>query len=206
MRKRIAGWLLVGALAAAGAAADDHRPAAPPPREVPIAELVRQLGNDDFTVRESALERLSALPVAAPPAELLAALQSSSPEVRERAARAVAAIRANAAERALGRERGFAKRGAIDRFVTSAMTWDVPAEDERLWQAVLDVGTVLCKKANRPWRLTNGGVPVTPANTPANFWITSRGNQLYIRSVEPYRIPDKNALGRAIVYTPGHLA
>ena len=68
---------------------------APPPREVvDVAALVRQLGSADFNEREAASDQLAALRVGEPPAELLAALKSSDPEVRDRAAKAVAAIRA----------------------------------------------------------------------------------------------------------------
>src|SRR4051812_29967293 len=102
------------ALAALAGAADP--PTAPPPRPVDVGAIVRQLGSRSFEEREEATERLSSLPLDAPPAELVEATRSPNPEVSRRAARAVEAIRARAADRALdrfGRERAFAKRGKV---------------------------------------------------------------------------------------------
>jgi hypothetical protein len=67
----------------------------PPPRPVDVAALVRQLGSDDFAKREEASRRLATLKVDAPPPELLAALKSTNPEVRDRARRAVKALEAH---------------------------------------------------------------------------------------------------------------
>src|SRR4051812_43402816 len=87
----------------------------PPPREVvDVAALVRQLGSADFGEREAASQKLAALPVQEPPAELLAALKSPDPEVRDRAAKAVKAIREAAALRRLPRDERFASRGQVD--------------------------------------------------------------------------------------------
>jgi type II secretory pathway component PulC len=170
---------------------------APRPRPVPLDDLIRGLGSDDFAEREAATRRLSTLPVDAPPPELMAALSSPNPEVRRRAAEAVKAIRARAGDRALGRERLFAKRGAIDLFVASTRTWDIPADDDRHWQAVLDVGMALVHKlppfpketpldpAKAGWSPQSGRVPITPTR----FWVSYRSSKLLIRSSEPYRVP-----------------
>ena len=65
----------------------------PPPRPVDLAALVRQLGSEDFAEREEASRRLATLSVDVPPPELLEALKSSNPEIRDRAARALAGLK-----------------------------------------------------------------------------------------------------------------
>src|SRR5690242_15766072 len=60
----------------------DSLPLAPPPRPVPIAQLVERLGSEDFREREEATRRLLALDVDKPPPELLEAAKSDNPEVR----------------------------------------------------------------------------------------------------------------------------
>src|SRR5262245_62987246 len=93
-----------------------------PPREVvDVAALVRQLGSEDFQEREAATEKLSGLVVDEPPAELLAALKSPNPEVRDRAAKAVKAIRDRAALRRLPSDQQFATRGQVDLFVAATV-------------------------------------------------------------------------------------
>jgi hypothetical protein len=157
--------------------------------------LIRRLGSADFREREAATGRLSTLPVDVPPPELLEATRSEDPEVRRRAAEAVKALRARAETRALGRERVFARRGAIDLFVASTRTWDIPADDDRPWQAVLDVGMALVRRLPQVpkstpvdpgkygWSPQNGRVPITPAR----FWKSAPDPQL-IRSKQPYRV------------------
>jgi type II secretory pathway component PulC len=187
-------FLVFGATVVAG----DGPTLAPPPRSVALDDLIRRLGSEDFLERQAAMRRLSALPVDAPPPALIEATRSPDPEVRRRAGEAVKAIRTKAEDRALGRERLFAKRGAIDLFVASTSAWDIPADDDRLWQAVLDVGMALVRKLPALPKLTpidsgkaggwspqNGRVPITPAR----FWSTSGGSHLLIRSNEPYRVP-----------------
>src|SRR5262245_22389211 len=80
---RVTVCVLAAAVGCAAVMASDI----PPPRAVDVAALVRQLGSEDFAEREAATERLSTLKVDQVPPELLAALKSSNPEVRERAAR-----------------------------------------------------------------------------------------------------------------------
>lgn len=183
----------------AGLALGGSPPAAPPPRTPPVRELIRRLASEDFTERDDASNQLAALPLDEPPPELLRALESPNPEVRRRADEAARAIRARAEERALGRERVFARRGAIDRFVAAAMAWDVPADDERVWQAVLDVGTTLARKARYRPSMLNSRTTMTPAI----FWRVCRNSQLYIRSDERFLVPDKNVFGEPIVARSG---
>jgi hypothetical protein len=195
----------------------DALPVAPSPRSPTTAQLVRQLGNENYAEREEALRLLSVSPLEDPPPALVEALRSSNPEVRLRAAEVIKIIRARADllrdKRTLGRERAFAKRGAADLFVESTATWDIPAGDERLWQPVLDIGVTLyryayeeakpfAKETHRQWHLTSGGAYHPTAVSTANFWIVSP-NPLYVKSSEPYRIPDKNADERPIFYLAG---
>jgi len=121
-------------------------PPAPPPRAIPVAEWVRQLGNPDPHERDAATARLSALTVRPPP-ELLAATRSDDPQVRVRATRAVAAIRTSVA---LARGRRFAEQGRVDLFVAATAAWDLPADDPRLWEPVFVLGQSLTNKTEFP--------------------------------------------------------
>jgi hypothetical protein len=123
----------------------------PPPRpKVDVAALVRQLGSEDFNEREEASRQLAALPVDEPPAELLAALKSSNPEVRDRAAKAAKAIREAAARRRLPRDERFATRGQVDLYVASTAALDQALKDtdERLWVPAFDLGAKVAASAD----------------------------------------------------------
>jgi hypothetical protein len=170
-------------------------PIAPAPRAVDVAALVQQLSSPRFDDREAATKRLGNLPVEAPPPELLEAMKSPNREVRRRAADAVKAIKLHAQERSLGRERTFAKRGKIDRFVASAAAWDVPANDMKLWQAVLDVALDVSKRANYYWTPTNSRSRITPKD----FW----PSPLFRKSNGRYIIPSGNNGGQAVRCSPG---
>jgi hypothetical protein len=126
----------------------------PPPRPVDIAAIVRQLGSEDFAAREAASRRLSTLDVDEPPAELLAALKSPNPEVRERAAKAVKALREHialgrdrAAARHLPRGERFARLGQLDLYVASTAVSDLKPDDPRLWEPALDIGRRATERA-----------------------------------------------------------
>ena len=95
--------LLIATACGVALAADE----APPPRAVDVAAIVRQLGSVDFAEREAATRRLSTLSVDDVPPELLAALKSDNPEVRDRAARAARALKEHIAAE---RERAAAAR------------------------------------------------------------------------------------------------
>ncbi len=90
---------------------------------------------------------LSALDLPEPPPALVEATQSADPEVRKRAAQAIEAIRA----RPTARGRAFASKGQIDLFVASTRAWELPPEDERLWQPAFDLANVLAKKSKFGW-------------------------------------------------------
>ncbi|MCI0705316.1 MAG: PDZ domain-containing protein [Planctomycetia bacterium] len=140
--KRILVCLLVGGMCCVVLASD-----IPPPRPVDVAALVQQLGSEDFKEREEASRRLAALPLDEPPAELLAALKSPNPEVRDRAAKIVQTIRTRSVAKRLSRGVGFAKRGEVDLFVAATATWDLKAEDTRLWAPAFEMGQKLAAKA-----------------------------------------------------------
>jgi hypothetical protein len=142
---------IVGLVAAVPAA-----DVAPPPRPVDVAAIVRQLGSEDFAEREAASRRLATLNVDEVPPELLAAFTSPDPEVRDRAGKAVTALRehiARAPERAalaqLPRGERFAKLGRIDLYVASTATpTDRKPEDPRLWLPAFEAGTRAVEKAD----------------------------------------------------------
>jgi len=128
--------LLIATACGVALAADE----APPPRAVDVAAIVRQLGSEDYAERERATARLSTLNVDEVPTELLVALKSDDPEVRDRAAKAVRALReyiagatARVAVARLPRHERFAARGQVDLYVAAAATVDLKADDERLW-------------------------------------------------------------------------
>ena len=138
-------------LTAAAIVAAPQLEQAPPPREVvDVAALVKQLGSEDFAERERATARLSTLNVDEVPPELLAALKSDNPEIRQRAAKAVRALReyiagatARAAIARLPRHERFAARGQVDLYAAAAATVDLTADDERLWAPALKLGAKL---------------------------------------------------------------
>src|SRR4051794_17343478 len=119
---------LLAAICFGAPSAADGPQVAPPPRETLTAqELVKRLSSDEFQEREEATRRLAALDVASLPPELLAAMKSADPDLRERASKAVEAIRWRVAGRQLECARKLADRGAIDLFVASSAAWDVKA-------------------------------------------------------------------------------
>ncbi len=119
----------------------------PPPRPVNVAAIVRQLGSDEFAEREAATRRLSTLSVDEVPLELLAALKSESPEVRERAAKAIKALREHIVLARLPRAERFAKRGQIDLYVASTAATKLKADDDRLWLPAFEIGVTTAEKA-----------------------------------------------------------
>jgi hypothetical protein len=121
---------------------------APPPRPVQtVGELVKQLGSEDFAAREEATTRLSTLDVGEVPPELLAALKSDSPEVRERASKAVKALRERIALMRLPRRERFAQRGQIDLYVANSAAWEEKADDMRIWNPLHLLSKDFWKKA-----------------------------------------------------------
>jgi len=121
-------------------------PVAPPPRLIPIGELVKQLGSQDFAEREAAKKRLYAMAVDPPP-ELLAATKSANPELRDRATNAAQAMRINLVLNQLPRGQQFAKRGQVDLFVAATAVWNLKPNDPRLWVDAQDLGRRLIEKA-----------------------------------------------------------
>jgi len=147
---RLTTGLLIAVVCGAALAADE----APPPRAVDVAAIVRQLGSEDYAEREAATRRLSTLSVDDVPPELLAALKSDNPEVRDRAARAaralkehIAAERERAAAARLPRGERFARLGRIDLYVASTAATDYKANDLRLWVPAYELGVRVVEKA-----------------------------------------------------------
>jgi hypothetical protein len=160
--------------------------------------LIRRLGSEDYREREDATTLLASFPFDVPPPELLDASKSTDPEIRRRATEAIAAIRVRAEKRALGRERVFAKNGAVDLFVASTARWNLPPEDERIWQTVLDVATTLDDRSKFQWRISGKRKAVNPTD----FWLVSL-NMSFIRSEKPYQLPDKKPDGTGLQSKPG---
>ena len=141
---RLTTGLLIAVVCGAALAADE----APPPRAVDVAAIVRQLGSEDFAEREAATRRLSTLNVDDVPPELLAALKSPNPEIRDRAGKAMITLRAHIALMRLPRGERFARRGQIDLYVASTAVSKWKVDDARLWEPALDVGRVAINRAD----------------------------------------------------------
>ncbi len=114
---------------------------------------------DDFQAREEATRRLSTLSVDEVPLELLGAQKSENPEIRERAVKAVKALREHIALARLPRAERFAKRGQIDLYVASTAASQFKAEDDRLWLPAFEVGVSTAERAG----LKGGRLPQGPA-------------------------------------------
>ena len=87
-------------------------PALPEPD---AARLVRDLGSNDFKVREAATRRL--LEYEAPPPALRAAEKSRDAEVARRASRIIHEITQREENAAFAKLTEFARHGEVDRFI-----------------------------------------------------------------------------------------
>jgi hypothetical protein len=85
-----------------------------------VQQLIQQLGDNDYLVRERASETLKTMPKAV--AALRAALHSDDAEIRRRSANLLAAIRDQQLTLALGKMQQAKKDGKIDLFVEYATT------------------------------------------------------------------------------------
>ncbi|MFO0798187.1 MAG: PDZ domain-containing protein [Gemmataceae bacterium] len=189
--------ILVVAPTAAG-----QPPEAPPPRELPVAEWVRQLGNPDVSVRDRAAARLSAL-TAGPPSELLAAMRSDDPDVRARATRAVAAVRTTVA---LARGRRFAEQGRVDLFVAATATWDLPADDPQLWELAHALGRRLIDRTmfirdNQPHNCPSSYADFATYKR-LHFPLFTRSDQSFVQP-DPQREVPPRLFRRHAVQAPG---
>ena len=193
---RLPAFILLSACWNAASASD-----IPPPRPVDVAALVRQLGSEDFSEREEASRRLSTLSVDAPPPELLAARNSPTPEIGDRARRAVKVLelhivreRERAAIARLPRSERFAKRGQVDLYVASAAANKLKANDDRLWLPAFELGVRVGAKAAPEI----GRLPLQ--EPPGPGWVTIKDfptyrksllNDKFIRTNDMFIIEDK---------------
>jgi hypothetical protein len=178
----VVGVVLAGVVVVAGAEPTQ----APPPRVIPVADLVKQLGSEDFAERDAATRRLGAM-VLDPPPELLAAAKSDNPEVRDRAAKVIQAMRSNVVATRLPRGQRFAEQGRADLFVAATAVWDLRPEDPRLWEPAVDLGRRLIEQAD----MTGDR---KPHNCPSSFKDYDTYKRLLVprftRVDGPYERPD----------------
>jgi hypothetical protein len=169
-------------------------PADAPPR-ADVSALVRQLGSEDFREREAASDQLAALPVAEAPPELLAARRSPDPEVRDRADRAVKAIRAAAALRPLARDERFAVRGRVDLYIASTAALTGKPADERIWRPAFGLVARVVAAADMKDRRPRS------APAPGETFAAYRTRQLlyFVRTDGTYRHPTDPPPGDCIV-------
>ncbi len=183
-------------LPAALAAVGSQPLQAPPPRRIPVEELVEQLGTGPVAQREEAEKRLSAMTVDPPP-EVLAALKSSNLDQRERAARVAQAMRWNVAVTKLPRGQKFAEQGRIDLFVAATAVWDVKSDDDRLWVPAQDLGRLLIGKAEMKGDRK-------PHNCPSTFRDFATYKRLFgpvfTRVDERYVCPDERSANPVLFY------
>jgi hypothetical protein len=169
----------------------------PPPHEVDVATLVQQLGSEDFYEREAATEKLSRLAVDEPPAELLAALKSPNPEVRDRAAKAVKAIRVAAPLRRLYRDERFAALGQVDLFVASTVSLKLKPEDERLWVPAFTLGS----KAVTVAEMKDERKPLGPTSFTDFLTYRAKLRSEFVRTDGIYTRAKEDATGKLICTT-----
>jgi hypothetical protein len=186
----------IGLVLCAAVAAGGEPAAAPAPRVIPIAELVKQLGHADFEKREVATKRLSAMALDPPP-EVLAAARSDDPEVQRRAAQVVEAMRQNVVTSRLRRGERFAEQGRIDLFVAATAVWDLKADDDRLWVPAQDLGRRLLAKNDRLINNNNRSTAAVarmimncPAAYPDLANYRKGHSPRFTRIDEPYLCPD----------------
>src|SRR5580698_2525823 len=120
---------------------------APPPRLIPVAEWVEQLGSKDTGGRDASAKRLSALALNPPP-ELLALAKSKDTDIGERASKVAQNMRWNVAATRLSRGQRFVEQGRIDLFVAATAIWDLKPDDSRLWVPAVDLGRKLIEEAD----------------------------------------------------------
>jgi hypothetical protein len=195
LTRTIAASALAFLAAVASGAARPQEPA-PPPRVIPLAELVKQLGSDDYHEREAASKRLSALALDPPP-ELLAAAQSENPELRERASKATLAMRWNVGATRLPRGQKFVEEGRVDLFVAATVVWDLKPDDRRLWEPAFDLGRRLIKDAHMTGQRKPNGCPSALKDYEEFVNLLSprytRVNEVYIRKeAEPHLLSSYN--------------
>lgn len=97
--------------------------------------------------------------------------------------------------------RSFALKAQVDLFVAATKAWELPADDDRLWQPVLDLADDLARRSKFPWWPPEGARWV--------FGPLTEFRRLYhprwIRSTEAYEqpksIPVKDPLPRS--FFPG---
>jgi hypothetical protein len=167
-----------------------------PPPKTDVAALVRQLCSKDVRQRDEASRQLAALRVDEPPEELLAALKSSDPDVRQRAEKAVTAIRAAALAR-LPRDQRFAARGQIDLYVASTAALDFKDDDERHWAPATKLGAKVVSLTDT----SEGRKPQGGPTWFADFAMYRKAwNVDFVRKDGAYNRPVKNKASERILH------
>lgn len=138
--------ILIG-IAQAIYAGDPVRDArAPVPGQQKLDDLIRQLGDPRYPVREAAAkeltERIDAVPL------LEKALKSSDAEIARQAGRVLEANKGRRQRRALQRALNWGKAGRIDLMIDALAIWDGPKDSEEYWQSVIDIARLLAKPAD----------------------------------------------------------
>ncbi len=147
--------VLLPALCLTSLAADPPSAPAPERAAQEIAALIRQLGDQNFEVRQAATERLLERPDAAP--ALRKALKSDDPEVARRAAAILEGQARRQGKQTLDRLAGFASRGEIDRSVELLVAHEHWADEEAAWRVLTDLAQNLIDRAEKEF-----GEPAVP--------------------------------------------
>ncbi|MCI0700088.1 MAG: PDZ domain-containing protein [Planctomycetia bacterium] len=124
------------------------------------------------------------------------ASEPSDSEVQDRVVEAAAAIRANIAVATMVRGVEFAKRGDVDLFVASTVTWDLKANDHRLWEPPFVLGKTAVEKADMTGEHEPRGNPIL-----CREFAQYRKNDhpIYVRTDVVYCRRDKDEAGKPIV-------
>ncbi len=116
-----------------------------PGREV--EELIRQLGDKQFPIREAATRRLMELPQAIP--ALREALQSPNPEVARRAGLVLKALDRWVEQRTLARLKEHARHGEVDQAVELLVGRPQWADEHACWQALTGLAAALIERGRQ---------------------------------------------------------
>lgn len=122
-----------------------------------IDELIKQLGSEDFQVREAATRRLMSREDAAP--ALHKALKSTDAEVARRAAQILEVFTRRESQRLLDKLVALGKNGEIDQAVDRLVHRKEGSEEEACWQVMAELAWKLVEVGERDFRKI--GIKVT---------------------------------------------
>lgn len=153
-----------------------------------VEELIRDLGSDQFAVREEAERQLQDREEAA--SALRQALRSPDAEVARRAARVLDALAKRASRRAADELAALAKAGALDQAVERLVAREKWDDEDACWQALAEAAHRLAGLGERAW---GKGAIFMPEKVRSSE-IFSGDFSKYLKAMRPRRIAARQAL------------